>query len=53
MGAIFRVINNVFAKIQFQKTENYLMICLGVAHTFWYLFFIWLNLFHFRVGKRK
>lgn len=47
------VINNDFAGKQFNKTENYLMICLDVAHTFWYLFFIWLNLFHFRIGKRK
>jgi hypothetical protein len=42
------VIENTYAKKQFRKTENHLMLCLDVAHTFWFLFFIWLNLFHFR-----
>lgn len=42
------VINKDLAKQSFHDSGNYLMICLDIAHTFWLLFFIWLNVFHFR-----
>lgn len=42
------VINPVLAKKSFREAENYFMICLDIAHTFWLFFFIWLNIFHFR-----
>jgi hypothetical protein len=42
------VINPDLAKKSFKETENYLMICLDIAHTCWLFFFIWLNLFHFK-----
>lgn len=42
------VVNTELAKKSFHDSENYLMICLDVAHTCWLFFFIWLNMFHFR-----
>lgn len=42
------IVNQELAKKAFQDAENYLMICLDIAHTCWLFFFIWLNIFHFR-----
>jgi hypothetical protein len=42
------VINPTIAKITFAQTELYVIFCLTIAHGVWILFFIWLNLFHYR-----
>lgn len=44
----FWVINPTIAKITFAQTELYVIFCLTIAHGVWLLFFMWLNLFHYR-----
>ena len=47
------VINPTIAKITFQQTELYVIFCLTIAHGIWLLFFMWLNLFHYKYLEKK
>ena len=42
------VIQPDIGTIAFQNAKNNLMLSLDIAHGIWLLFFIWLNLFHYR-----
>lgn len=42
------VINPYTSGRDFQFSENWLMFCLTVAHSFWLFFYLWLLLYHYR-----